>query len=74
MPLDPEYGFIYDVEDIPALIAFGDIQHLLAEARRRPERLRAFNPQSDSDRHLVETGHRLEFGCCARRDALPFAS
>jgi hypothetical protein len=41
----------------------------LYELRDRIERVIAArgvqNPRSESERHLIEHGHRLSFGCCA---------
>lgn len=55
---------VYDVEDIPALIALNVIPLYI---RRGHELLQASGKigyTSESDRHLAEHGHELEFGCC----------
>jgi len=57
---------VYDECDIPALIAFAEISLLLDQAAQGNLRMTPGEVQNASDRHLLEQGHRLQFGCCAR--------
>jgi hypothetical protein len=56
---------VYDEADVPALVAFIDIEVTLIDARRR--RLLGLRREllSWHELHLVEFGHEFAHGCCA---------
>ena len=58
---------VFDVEDVPGLIALAEIGALLEVAAQSQLITDPREIRSASDRHLYEFGHRLQFGCCRER-------
>jgi hypothetical protein len=67
-----------DIDDgLRYSIALGHMAALMELARIRSAQRAMQDPdyiRSASDRHLVETGHRLQFGCCRDRAELATAA
>jgi len=55
---------VFDERDVEVFIALAHIKAVLEVARSAPDLLDQSQARSSSDRHLLETGHRLRFGCC----------
>lgn len=60
---------VFDENDVEVFIALAHIRALLEVARFQPHRLTPAAARSSSERHLLETGHRLSFGCCRDRES-----
>lgn len=55
---------VFDARDVEVFIALAHISAVLEVARRAPDLLTSEAALSSSDRHWLEEGHRLRWGCC----------
>lgn len=59
---------VFDESDVEVFIALAHLRALVEVAARDSALLTPENARSSSDRHLIEKGHRLRFGCCRREE------
>jgi hypothetical protein len=58
---------VWDEEDVEVLIALAHIKALLSVAAAAPALVSPEITRSAAERHLLEHGHVLQFGCCRPR-------